>query len=186
MKFELREKGRRAGRSGGGRRHAVLRRMAGRGGDGAEQSNQIMSGVCGHWVRKFSGVSQTMSRFRGWMQAGAALLTNPHLPNFLKGQIYQGAGKTSACRGSTATPARRLREPAPSGRFRRWWARPSLAFPIILQAFSFCWAFCWGALSAASSVPSAGFRSCCTRSRLKKLSTKKLKPLTYLKYLFCW
>ena len=49
--------------------------------------------------KKFSGVSQTMSRFRGWIQAGATLLTNLHLPNFLKGGLYQGAGKTSACRG---------------------------------------------------------------------------------------
>lgn len=44
--------------------------------------------------KKFSGVSQTMSRFRGWIQAGATLLTNLHLPNFLKGRLYQGAGKT--------------------------------------------------------------------------------------------
>ncbi|HCF44500.1 MAG TPA: 4Fe-4S ferredoxin, partial [Lachnospiraceae bacterium] len=35
--------------------------------------------------KKFSGVSQLMSRFRGWIQAGAALLTNLHLPNFIKG-----------------------------------------------------------------------------------------------------
>ena len=44
--------------------------------------------------KKLSGVSQTMSRFRGWIQAGATLLTNLHLPNFLKGGLYQGAGKT--------------------------------------------------------------------------------------------
>ena len=44
--------------------------------------------------KKFSGVSQMLSRFRGWIQAGAALLTNLHLPNLLKGGIYQGAGKT--------------------------------------------------------------------------------------------
>ena len=36
----------------------------------------------------------SMSRFRGWIQAGATLLTNLHLPNFLKGGLYQGAGKT--------------------------------------------------------------------------------------------
>lgn len=35
-----------------------------------------------------------MSRFRGWIQAGATLLTNLHLSNFLKGGLYQGAGKT--------------------------------------------------------------------------------------------
>ena len=27
--------------------------------------------------KKFSGASQTMSRFRGWIQAGATLLTTP-------------------------------------------------------------------------------------------------------------
>ena len=43
--------------------------------------------------KKFSGVSQTMSRFRGWIQAGATLLTNLHLPNFLKGGLYQGDGE---------------------------------------------------------------------------------------------
>ena len=31
----------------------LRRRLALRGGNGAEQSNQIMSGVCGHWVRSF-------------------------------------------------------------------------------------------------------------------------------------
>ena len=49
--------------------------------------------------KKFSGVSQTMSRFRGWIQAGATLLTNLHLPNFLKGGLYQGAGKTDCVPG---------------------------------------------------------------------------------------
>ena len=53
MKNELREKGRGAGRAADGRRcHAVLRRLAGRGGDGTEQSDQIMSGVCGNWIKK--------------------------------------------------------------------------------------------------------------------------------------
>ena len=40
-----------------------------------------------------------LARWRGLVQACAALLTNLHLPNFLKGGLYQGAGKPSACRG---------------------------------------------------------------------------------------
>ena len=44
--------------------------------------------------KKLSGVSQTMSRFRGWIQAGATLLTNLHLLNFFKGGLYQGTRKT--------------------------------------------------------------------------------------------
>ena len=43
--------------------------------------------------KKKGSVSQFLSRFRGLFQAGAALLTNLHLPNFLKGGIYQGKGK---------------------------------------------------------------------------------------------
>ena len=35
-----------------------------------------------------------MARFRGFIQAAATLVTNIHLPNFAKGGIYQGAGKT--------------------------------------------------------------------------------------------
>ena len=37
--------------------------------------------------------SHFLVRFRGLIQAGAALLTNIHLPNFLKGTLYQGKGK---------------------------------------------------------------------------------------------
>ena len=39
-------------------------------------------------------VSGFLARFRGLLQACAVLLTNPHLPNLFKGQIYRGKGKT--------------------------------------------------------------------------------------------
>ena len=54
--------------------------------------------------KKFSNVSQALSRLRGWIQAGAALLTNLHLPNFLKGGLYQGAGKTVCVPGLNCYP----------------------------------------------------------------------------------
>lgn len=43
--------------------------------------------------RKTNTVSRILARFRGWIQAAAFLLTNIHLPNFFKGQIYRGTGK---------------------------------------------------------------------------------------------
>ena len=61
--------------AGSGSRHAVLRRLAGRGGDGAEQSNQIMSGVCGHWVRKYAGVSQITVPLP-WLDTGGGSVTD--------------------------------------------------------------------------------------------------------------
>ena len=38
-------------------------------------------------------VSGFLARFRGLLQVCAVLLTNPHLPNLFKGQIYRGKGK---------------------------------------------------------------------------------------------
>ena len=79
--------------------------------------------------KKFSGVSQTMSRFRGWIQAGATLLTNLHLPNFFKGGLYQGAGKTVCVPGLNCYSC-----PAASG------ACPIGAFQAVVGSskFSFC------------------------------------------------
>ena len=44
--------------------------------------------------KRKKNVSKFVSRFRTCIQAGATLLTNIHLPNFFKGGIYQGNGKT--------------------------------------------------------------------------------------------
>ena len=43
--------------------------------------------------KKKQSVSLLLSRFRGWIQAAATLLTNIHLPHFFKGGLYQGKGK---------------------------------------------------------------------------------------------
>ncbi len=69
----------------------------------------------------------------------------------------------------------------PSGRFRRWWGLPSSASPTISQAFSFCWESCWDALSAAFYALRL-VSGAAAQNPHKKLSTKRLKPLTYLKY----
>ena len=45
-----------------------------------------------HNKKKYTASNQ-LAKFRGWIQAGATLLTNIHLPNFFKGEIYQGKGK---------------------------------------------------------------------------------------------
>ena len=40
-----------------------------------------------------------LARFRGWIQAAAALLTNMHLPNFLNGSLNRGKGKYACVPG---------------------------------------------------------------------------------------
>ena len=59
---------------------------------------------------------------------------------------------------------------------------PSSAFPIISQVSSFCWESCWDVLSAVFLCPFGWFQELLHKIPTKKLSTKKLKPLTYLKY----
>ena len=56
-----------------------------------------------------------LARWRGLVQACAALLTNLHLPNFLKGTLYRGAGKT-VCEGIRAT----ITLPSPAAKTRCW------------------------------------------------------------------
>ena len=44
--------------------------------------------------KKTKLLSKKVARIRGWIQAIATLLTNIHIPNLLKGKIYQGKIKT--------------------------------------------------------------------------------------------
>ena len=136
----------------------------GEAGAAAEQGDSSMSGVCRHWVRNFRRVQDLLIRFRGWVQAGATLLSNLHLPGFFEGQLYiRARAKPSAFRGLTAIPVRRHPGPARSVRCRPRWAHRSTAFPIILSAFCCCWVCCWAERSADFYVPLAGCRSCCTK-----------------------
>ena len=69
---------------------AAVRRVAGRGRHRIFKGHPAVYGVCRHWIRK---KLNPLARFRGFIQAGATLLTNLHLPNFAKGTLYQGSGK---------------------------------------------------------------------------------------------
>ena len=84
-----------------------------------------------------------LARWRGLVQACAALLTNIHLPNFFKGTLYRGAGKTVCVPGLNCYSC-----PGAAG------ACPIGAFQAVVGSSKF-------------SARSAGFRSCCTRSRRK-------------------
>ena len=144
---------------------------------------RLVSGVCGNWIRNRPDISQILSRFRGWLQAGAALLANLHLPNFLKGGIYQGKHK-----GCLRAGTELLFLPCS---FRGMSDRSvSVGGRIVkIQLFILYHRLPYSArcaardgLSADFCALSGGFRNCCTRYRAKKLSARKLKPLTFIKY----
>ena len=85
--------------------------------------------------KKKRGVSQVLSRFRGWIQAGAALLTNLHLPNFLKGKLYQGAGKTVCVPGLNCYSCPAASGACPIGAFQAVVGSSKFSFSYYITGF---------------------------------------------------
>ena len=124
-----------------------------------------------------------MSRFRGWIQAGATLLTNLHLPNFLKGGLYQGTGKTVCVPGlncySCPAASGCLPHRGVSGGCRVVKVRLFLLYNGLPNTR---WEYCLGRFICGFLCPFGWFQELLHKIPTKKLSTKRLKPLTYLKY----
>ena len=137
MKLESRKEGGGADHASARRsRHAVLWRMAGRGGDGAEQSNQIMSGVCGHWVKSFQAF---------------------HRPCPASGDC-------------------------PIGAFQAVVGSSKFSFSYYITGFLILLGVLLGRFICGFLCPFGWFQELLHKIPTKKLSTKKLRPLTYLKY----
>ena len=132
--------------------------------------------------KKFSGVSQTMSRFRGWIQAGATLLTNLHLPNFLKGGLYQGAGKTVCVPGLNCYSCPSASGACPIGAFQAVVGSSKFSFSYYIIGFLILLGVLLGRFICGFLCPFGWFQELLHKIPTKKLSTKRLKPLTYLKY----
>ena len=132
--------------------------------------------------KKFSGVSQTMSRFRGWIQAGATLLTNLHLPNFLKGGLYQGAGKTVCVPGLNCYSCPAASGACPIGAFQAVVGSSKFSFSYYITGFLILLGVLLGRFICGFLCPFGWFQELLHKIPTRKLSTKRLKPLTYLKY----
>ena len=132
--------------------------------------------------KKFSGVSQTMSRFRGWIQAGATLLTNLHLPNFLKGGLYQGTGKTVCVPGLNCYSCPAAAGACPIGAFQAVVGSSKFSFSYYITGFLILLGVLLGRFICGFLCPFGWIQELLHKIPTKKLSTKRLKPLTYLKY----
>ena len=123
-----------------------------------------------------------MSRFRGWIQAGATLLTNLHLPNFLKGGLYQGAGKTVCVPGLNCYSCPAASGACPIGAFQAVVGSSKFSFSYYITGFLILLGVLLGRFICGFLCPFGWFQELLHKIPTKKLSTKKLKPLTYLKY----
>ena len=109
--------------------------------------------------KKTKLLSKKVARIRGWIQAIATLLTNIHIPNLLKGKIYQGKIKTVCVPGLNCYSC-----PAATG------ACPIGAFQAVVGSSRFKFPFGW-------------FQDLLHKIPGKKFSTARLKLLRYLKYM---
>ena len=126
--------------------------------------------------------SKQLSRFRGWIQAAATLLTNIHLPNFIKGGIYQGKGKAVCVPGLNCYSCPGAAGACPIGSFQAVVGSSKFRFSYYITGFLILLGVLLGRFICGFLCPFGWLQELLYKIPGKKLSTKKLKPLTYLKY----
>ncbi len=126
--------------------------------------------------------SKQLSRFRGWIQAAATLLTNIHLPNFIKGGIYQGKGKAVCVPGLNCYSCPGAAGACPIGSFQAVVGSSKFHFSYYITGFLILLGVLLGRFICGFLCPFGWLQELLHKIPTKKLSTKKLEPLTYLKY----
>ena len=123
-----------------------------------------------------------LARFRGWFQAGAALLTNIHLPNFAKGVLYQGKGKTVCVPGLNCYSCPGAAGACPIGSFQAVVGSSKFRFSYYITGILILLGVLLGRFICGFLCPFGWLQELLHKIPGKKFSTKKLKPLTYIKY----
>ena len=126
--------------------------------------------------------SLLLARFRGWVQAGAALLTNLHLPNFFRGRLYQGAGKAVCVPGLNCYSCPAASGACPIGAFQAVVGSSKFRFSYYITVTLILLGVLLGRFICGFLCPFGWFQELLHKLPTKKLSTRRLRPLTYLKY----
>ena len=132
--------------------------------------------------KRKKNVSKLVSRFRTCIQAGATLLTNIHLPNFFKGGIYQGNGKAVCVPGLNCYSCPAASGACPIGSFQAVVGSSKFKFSYYVTGFLILLGVLLGRFICGFLCPFGWIQDLLHKIPCKKLSTKKLKPLTYLIY----
>lgn len=123
-----------------------------------------------------------MARFRGLIQAAATLITNIHLPNFAKGGIYQGTGKTVCVPGLNCYSCPAASGTCPIGSFQAVVGSSKFNFSYYVTGTLILLGVLLGRFVCGFLCPFGWLQELLHKIPGKKISTKKLKPLTYIKY----
>ena len=123
-----------------------------------------------------------LARFRGWIQAAAALLTNIHLPNFLQGKLYQGGGKAVCVPGLNCYSCPGAAGACPIGAFQAVVGSSKFRFSYYITGILILLGVLLGRFICGFLCPFGWFQELLHKIPSPKLSTKRLKPLRYVKY----
>ncbi|WP_071705213.1 4Fe-4S binding protein [Murdochiella vaginalis] len=127
--------------------------------------------------------SRLLSRFRGWGQAGATLLTNIHLPNFFTGTLYQGNGKMVCVPGLNCYSCPAASGACPIGSFQAVVGSSKFRFSYYITGILILLGVLLGRFICGFLCPFGWFQELLHKIPTKKFSTKRLRPLTFLKYI---
>nr|WP_308508376.1 4Fe-4S binding protein [uncultured Stomatobaculum sp.] len=119
---------------------------------------------------------------RKWIQAAAALLTNIHLPNFLKGSIYRGKGKLACAPGLNCYSCPAASGSCPIGAFQAVVGSSKFSFSYYVTGILIFFGVLLGRFVCGFLCPFGWFQELLHKLPGKKLSTKNLRPLTFIKY----
>ena len=126
--------------------------------------------------------SHVLARFRGFIQAAVTLITNIHLPNFAKGSIYQGAGKTACVPGLNCYSCPAASGACPIGSFQAVVGSSKFNFSYYVTGTLILLGVLLGRFVCGFLCPFGWLQELLHKIPGKKLSTKRLKALTYIKY----
>ena len=124
-----------------------------------------------------------MSRFRGWIQAGGDAADQPASAELPQGRTVSGRWENRLRAGAELLLlSGGLRSLSHRGRFRQWWGSSKFSFSYYITGFLILLGVLLGRFICGFLCPFGWFQELLHKIPTKKLSTKKLKPLTYLKY----
>ena len=127
--------------------------------------------------------SKKIAGIRGWIQAAATLLTNPHIPNFFQGKIYQGKAKTVCVPGLNCYSCPAATGACPIGAFQAVVGSSKFKFSYYITGFLILLGVTLGRFICGFLCPFGWFQDLLHKIPGKKFSTARLKPLRYLKYI---
>ena len=131
---------------------------------------------------KTRSASRLLARFRGWIQAATTLLSNVHLPNFVRGGIYQGTGKVACVPGLNCYSCPAASGACPIGSFQAVVGSSRFSFSYYVTGTLILLGVLLGRFVCGFLCPFGWLQELLHKVPGKKLSTRGLRPLTYLKY----